>query len=202
MSGAHRITDMNFLAHCFLAQPNRYSLYGNLLGDFIAGADLDNQPEQVLKGLENHKLVDRFTDAHEAITPLKKLMSKERRRFTGIISDVVFDYYLIKHWSEFTDRSLHDFIAFVYSEIRIIKPQMHQRMINSMNFMLNHDGLMVNSTIEGVGITLDRLSNRIRFKNNLAGAVEEVELNYDAFDASFMSLFPDLINAVEMAALE
>lgn len=193
---------MNFLAHCFLAQPNRYSFYGNLLGDFIAGADLKKQQPAVLNGLENHKFVDRFTDAHAALPPLKKLMTNKRRRFTGIISDVLFDYYLIKHWALFSDQDLRQFVDFVYTEITIVKPQMHERMCCAMNFMIKNDGLLVNSTIEGVGETLDRLSNRIRFKNNLAGAIEEVELYYDEFEEAFMLLFLDLIKAVRDEALE
>ena len=193
---------MNFLAHCFLAQPNRYSLYGNLLGDFIAGANLSELPKSVLNGLENHKYVDRFTDSHQSLSHLKMIVSKERRRFTGIISDVVFDYYLIKHWGKFTDQDLQEFVDFVYAEIRLIKPQMHDRMIKSMDFMLENDGLLINSTLEGVGLTLDRLSKRIRFKNSLIGAIEEVEMHYDAFETSFMSLFPDLIQAVHEAEIE
>jgi len=40
---------MNFLAHCFLAQPNAESLVGNLLGDFTRGANVDHMPKTVLR---------------------------------------------------------------------------------------------------------------------------------------------------------
>jgi len=96
------------------AQPNQYSLYGNLLGDFIAGADLESMPNSVLQGLENHKLVDRFTDSHDSLKPLKELLSKERKRFSGIMSDVVFDYFLIKHWEKFSDQDIHAFVQTAY----------------------------------------------------------------------------------------
>ncbi len=201
-AGSSTINDMNFLAHCFLAQATPFSLYGNLLGDFIAGADLDKQADEVLKGLENHKLVDRFTDAHPALPPLKLILSKDRRRFTGIISDVAFDYFLIKHWEKFSDRDLRGFVDEVYVNIRQVIPLMHPRMVQSMEFMLNDDGLLVNQSMEGVGKTLNRLSHRIRFKNKLHGAVEEVEQHYAEFEGAFLWLFPDLMASVVDEGIE
>lgn len=195
---------MNFLAHCFLSQATPFSLYGNLLGDFIAGADLDSLPQEVLLGLKNHKLVDKFTDAHPAITPLKQLMSKDRRRFTGIISDVVFDHFLIKHWHEFAqpDQGLREFVDDVYQQIHQVMPMMHERMQRSMQFMLDNDGLLVNDQLVGVGKTLDRLSRRIRFENKLGGGIEEVEKNYADFESAFLWLMPELIQAVESEGIE
>ena len=193
---------MNFLAHCFLAQPTPFSLYGNLLGDFVSGASLDDMPDEVLMGLDNHRLVDRFTDSHASLQPLKQLMSRERRRFTGIISDVVFDYFLIKHWRQFNQQKLSIFVNDVYIKINQVLPLMHPRMQRSMRFMLTENGLMVNQDLIGVAKTLDRLSSRIRFENKLRGAIEEVEQHYDAFENAFLWLLPELINAVESAKIE
>lgn len=166
------------------------------------GADLKNLPEAVLLGLENHKFVDRFADAHVCLPKLKVLLSDERKRFSGIMADVVFDYFLIKHWQTFSQDDLRGFVDLVYREIRLALPNMHSRMVSPMEFMLNNDGLMFNHDLQGVGITLDRLSNRIRFENNLAGGVEEIEQHYDAYEQAFMRLFPDLIAAVEEANIE
>jgi len=193
---------MNFLAHCFLAQPNQYSLYGNLLGDFIAGADLESMPKAVLNGLENHKLVDRFTDSHDSLRPLKELLSKERKRFSGIMSDVVFDYFLIKHWQKFSDQDIHQFVQNTYSDLEKQIPNMHSRMANSMNFMLENDGLLFNKDLTGVGRTLDRLSSRIRFKNKLAGSIVEIEQHYQQYEIAFLHLFPELISKVKVEAIE
>ena len=193
---------MNFLAHCYLSQNTSFSLYGNLLGDFIAGAQLSALPEEVLLGLENHKFVDRFTDANPALLPLKMAVSKERRRFVGIISDVVFDYFLIKYWSEFSQGDLRVFVDEVYSKIQKVLSMMHPRMQSAMKFMLDNDGLMVNRDLTGVDLTLNRLSKRIRFENKLSGAVQEIESNYSAFQSAFLALMPELVAAVENEKIE
>jgi len=193
---------MNFLAHCFLSKGTAFSIYGNLLGDFITGADLESLPDEVLQGLENHRLVDRFTDAHRALEPLKTEVSKDRRRFIGIISDVVFDYFLIKHWRTYHSQEIRMFVEHVYHQIRQVLAMMHPRMQQSMQFMLTHDGLLVNRDLTGVDLTLNRLSKRIRFKNKLHGAVQEIEENYAVFETAFLTLMPELIAIVEKQNIE
>lgn len=193
---------MNYLAHCFLAQKDGQSLMGNLLGDFIKGADLKNQPERVMLGLENHQAVDKFTDHHHALIPLKQTLSKSRRRFSGIISDVVFDYYLSKHWHLFSDQDMNEFIDHCYVEILAVQHLMHDSMRRAMIFMVEDDGLRINQEMKGVAQTLDRLSRRIRFKNNLTGAISEVEANYDFYEAGFLELFPDLKKHIEQLSIE
>ena len=79
---------------------------------------------------------------------------------------------------------------------------MHDRMLNSVRFMLDNDGLFVNQSLDGVAMTLNRLSHRIRFKNKLYGAIDEVENNYAALEEAFLWLFPELITAVEEAGIE
>jgi len=193
---------MNYLAHCFLAQKDAQSLMGNLLGDFIKGADLRNQPERVMLGLENHQAVDRFTDQHEALRPLKQTLSKARRRFSGIISDVVFDHFLSKHWEQFSDQDIELFIENCYTEILSVQHLMHDSMRRAMVFMVEDDGLRINREMSGIGQTLDRLSQRIRFENKLRGAIDEVEANYSAYENGFLALFPDLNTYIAQLAIE
>ena len=175
---------------------------GNLLGDFIKGADLESQPQRVMLGLENHQAVDRFTDQHHALVPLKQTLSKARRRFSGIIADVVFDHFLTKHWEKFSDQDIDLFIDFCYTEIINVQHLMHDSMRRAMIFMVDDDGLRINQELSGVGQTIDRLSQRIRFENKLHGAIVEVEANYDAYESTFLSLFPDLQEHIEKLAIE
>jgi len=61
---------------------------------------------------------------------------------------------------------------------------------------------MFNQDLTGVGRTLDRLSRRIRFKNNLAGSVVEIEQHYQQYENAFLHLFPELIRTVKTEAIE
>jgi len=68
--------------------------------------------------------------------------------------------------------------------------------------MQEHDWLRSYATLEGIAITLDQVSKRIRFDNEMAGAIVEVEDNYDEIEAVFIDLFAHLKSEVTRAAIE
>lgn len=193
---------MNFLAHCYLAKPTAQSLFGNLLGDFTRGAQLNEHPQAVLLGLKNHQAVDKFTDAHPSLIQLKQVVSQQRRRFVGVMADVTFDYFLSKHWQQFTDQNFDVFVDHCYDELHASLDSMHPKMREAMLFMVKDDGLRINTSMQGVGKTLDRIANRIRFKNSFHGAIGEIEANYNEYEAAFLWLFPELKAHIESLAIE
>ena len=93
---------MNYLAHLFLARPTADSHFGNLLGDFRRGVDVNSYSSAVLLGLRNLYDVDKFTDSHDSVREAKTLFDKSRRRFAPVALDIYFDHLLIKHWDKFT----------------------------------------------------------------------------------------------------
>lgn len=193
---------MNYLAHLLLAQPNPYSLTGNLMGDFYRGIDIDRLPEAMLKGLENHRLVDRFTDRDNGVKGLREILSADKRRFSGIIADITFDYFLIKHWGRFTDQNFDQFVDMAYKGLLECREYMPEHMQQTVVFMASQDWLRSYRTLEGIGYVMDRVSGRIRFKNTMLGAITEVENHYQEFESVFLDLFPRLQSHVNTRAVE
>ncbi|RDV28069.1 DUF479 domain-containing protein [Alteromonas aestuariivivens] len=187
---------MNYLAHLFLAQPHADSHFGNLLGDFRRGADIQHYPDAVLAGLQNHYLVDRFTDAHPLVRRAKQEFSTERRRFAGIALDVLFDYYLIKHWSHFSDIPFEKFCYQAYMFLDWKIPQMPQRMQRVVSNMIEYHWFETYQSLDGIGLALDRIATRIRFEHQFEGCVEEIIQNYSFFEECFVDFFPELITHV------
>lgn len=193
---------MNYLAHIYLAQPNIESVCGNLMGDFMKGVSIDDLPEPIAKGVHNHRLVDRFTDNHPAVIALKGKLSPARRRFSGVIADIVFDHLLIQHWTEYSDQNVATFIDQTYQQILSGRHYMNPRMDWVLMLMIEENWLLSYQTQLGIEAIIERIAKRIRFKNELAGAMSEVSSLMEQYDHAFQQLFPDLIQHVETNAIE
>ena len=183
---------MNYLAHLLLAQREAKTLLGALMGDFRKHVDVRELPEAILRGMEHHRAVDRYTDSHPLVRNLKSLFSQQRRRYAGIIIDISFDHFLSRHWQLFSAEHRSEFIDYVYDCLRQCRTSMPPRMQQAMHYMIQEDWLGSYVELAGVESSLNRLSRRIRFQNNLHGAIEEVAENYSGLERGFLEFFPQL----------
>lgn len=184
---------MNYLAHLYFAQTNTPSRVGNLLGDFARGVNTDVLPDPIIKGLRNHRAIDHYTDTHIEVRRLKTLFSQQRRRYSGIVLDVLFDHFLIHHWKTFSDQPLDQFLTSAYQDLERGYPLMPAHMQRVIERMINDDWIRSYTHVEHVGFALDRIASRIRFTNQFAGAITEIEQHYTTLERGFMVFFPDLI---------
>jgi acyl carrier protein phosphodiesterase len=188
---------MNYLAHLFVCPPDPESMVGNLMADFRKFVDIEAMPKSVKDGIANHQRVDKFTDTHPLVTELRQEFQAPHRRFSGIIIDVVFDYFLSKHWHKYTniDRAL--FISNAYVTLNEMEELLPERMHRALVKMSEQDWLGSYSTLDGIEVTLERIGTRIRFANPLAGSRAEIERLHDPIEQCFLQFFPDLIGNFE-----
>ncbi|MDP2561380.1 ACP phosphodiesterase [Psychrobium sp. 1_MG-2023] len=193
---------MNYLAHLYLAQPTADSHFGNLLGDFGGNRRVKPLPIAVQRGLDNHYLVDKFTDSHPLVIEAKQYFSTKRKRFSSVAIDVLFDHFLIQHWQDFHHEPL---IAFKKNSYQLLNERiddMPDRMQLVVSNMTTNDWFKQYETLSGIGFALDRIAQRIRFTNNFAGTIEDIQRHYSELDAVFLAFFPQLINHVNQSKLE
>lgn len=183
---------MNYLAHLALAQPNGRSLAGNLMGDFMKGVKIKSLPMPIQKGIANHRAVDRFTDSHADVLALKPLFSQRYRRFAGVMIDISFDYFLTKHWQRFYAQPHQDFVQHCYERLLTQRAYMPIRMKKTVEHMAEDDWLSGYKQFERVGFALDKVAERIRFRNDFSGSGSEVVEHYAAIEAAFLALYPAL----------
>jgi acyl carrier protein phosphodiesterase len=193
---------MNYLAHLFLSQPTAQSHCGNLLGDFRKGVNLDALPEGVIKGLSNHYLVDKFTDAHEHVKQAKLLFTPHQRRFAPVALDMMFDHLLITHWSRYSDTPFSQFCQQSYNLLNHGKPFMPPAMCKTVTHMIANDWFKSYATFEGIAYAITRVAQRIRFTNQFAQSVTTLEANYTAFEDYFNHFFPQLVEHVAHHKIE
>ena len=183
---------MNHLAHLFLAPDSPEARVGSLLGDFTRGVDLAALPDSVRLGVRHHFAVDSFTDRHPDVLASKRLFSGQRRKFAGVALDVLYDHFLLQHWSEFTDADQSTFITSVYTELQDNESLMNPAMSKTIRRMVSHDWLGSYRDLDNIGYALDRVAERIRFQNSFAGIITEIRPIQAELEESFLSFFPEL----------
>jgi len=172
------------------------------MGDFMRGVNVNELPPAIADGVHNHKAVDRFTDSHTGLRELKTGFSNQRRRFAGIIIDVVFDHFLIKHWQTYSNVALPDFTAFCYDGLASLREVMPLRMQQKVDWMIRYDLLNSYAGLKGVSNALNGISQRMRFENRLSGAIEEVENHYAALEKGFLAFFSELCKHIQAENIE
>lgn len=193
---------MNYLAHLSLARPSVPSKVGNVLGDFMHGVERARLSEPVRRGLDNHHLVDRFTDHHPWVQAQRRTFSPARRRFAGVALDVLFDHFLWQHWAVFYRHDRDAAIARHYQHLQAGLSLMHAPMRERVERLIEHDLLNQYRELSRVGQALDVIAGRIRFANDFAGIIEEIELRYPELEQGFMDFYPELQEAVKVAGVE
>lgn len=183
---------MNHLAHLFLAPDSPEARVGSLLGDFTRGVDLAALPDSVRLGVRHHFAVDSFTDRHPDVLASKRLFSGQRRKFAGVALDVLYDHFLLQHWSEFTDADQSTFITSVYTELQDNESLMNPAMSKTIRRMVSHDWFGSYRDLDNIGFALDRVAERIRFQNSFAGIITEIRPIQAELEESFLSFFPEL----------
>lgn len=193
---------MNYLAHLFLAKPTADSQFGNLLGDFRRGVDITSFSSDVLRGLENHYVVDRFTDQHDLVKEAKTVFHRSRRRYAPVAIDIYFDHLLIKHWSRFSDQPFSSFCSQRFELLETRLPQMPRTMQHSVGHMITHNWFDDYAREEGIAKAITVVAKRIRFKNDFHKSVDDIASNKAKLESVFLSFLPELIEHVNHKAIE
>ncbi len=188
---------MNYLAHLYLAKGSPQSLLGSILGDFVKGAIGDRYPLEIKRGIELHRTIDAYTDAHPATRASRNLYSPSRRRFAGIIVDLCYDHFLYRHWPTYADVALEPFISSVYQILMTHRKALPKRMAAMVPVMIGEDWLGSYKDLRGVEKALRRLSVRVTNGTRLPGAIEEIKQHYGRLETNFLIFFPDLIDFVQ-----
>src|ERR1700754_4394589 len=126
---------VNWLAHVFLSEPHVEARLGNLLADIVKGADRERMSAEFLRGIQRHQAIDSFTDAHPVVRRSRARVGSGQKRFSGILVDVFYDYFLARNWELYASIPLDTFTAGFYADIkaaRIALPPAAQATVDRM----------------------------------------------------------------------
>lgn len=184
---------MNFLAHIYLSGNEEDVIIGNFIADGIKGKRYLKFPPSIAKGILLHRGIDSFTDSHPTVQKSTARLHKNYSHYSGVIVDILYDHFLAKNWSKYSDQPLDEYVQDFYELLRknfTILPARIQRM---MPYMIADNWLLSYATVEGIGKILAQMNVRTKGVSKMNLAVAELEEYYDEFEVEFTSFFDELI---------
>ncbi|WP_298895038.1 acyl carrier protein phosphodiesterase [uncultured Psychroserpens sp.] len=190
---------MNFLAHIYLSQDDDLITIGNFIADGIRGKRYKKFPLGIQKGILLHRQIDTYTDAHPTVRQSTKRLHKNYGHYSGVIVDILYDHFLAKNWSSYSDIPLHDYVDKFYDLMGMHFDSLPSRIQKMMPHMIAGNWLLSYAEIEGIQKVLDGMNRRTQNKSGMNTATVELKEFYTEFETEFTSFFEELRAFTEAA---
>ena len=187
---------MNYLAHAFLSNNDEELLIGNFIADHLRGNNFTGLSQRVIEGVLLHRKIDSFTDEHADFKKSKRIFYNGFEKYSGILIDIYFDYFLAKDFSKYSDISLPEFskkVYSIYSDNQDLLPKSSSRFLE---YVIQNNVYLSYSRIQGIETVLNHLSHRIKHRVQLDDSVKifkeneaELQNNFDAFFRDILQRF-------------
>ncbi len=185
---------MNHLVHLYLADPTDGCRLGALMGDYVKGRLGNRYAGEILRGLQQHRNIDRFAETNRYFQRSKRRFDPTLRHYRGILVDVAYDHLLALRWSEFVEVSLAEFATSIYRLLerhhRLLPPALQQ----AAPRMIAADWLVSCREKETVSKVLQRLAGRLSRDNRLAEGLQEIETHYRQLETDCRCFLQEALN--------
>jgi acyl carrier protein phosphodiesterase len=183
---------LNFLAHFYLSEHQPKIIVGNFLGDFLTSKLRETLEKDIQKGIFLHYDIDEFTDKHALVKAGNERLATHFGKYSSVVSDIYFDYFLAKDWQKYEKMPLAEFAQKVYGIL-----ENHQELFNlkarlTFEHMRKHNWLLHYAQYEGISRTLHGLSRRASHLNSLEKAGIYLQNDADYWQKLFDEFFPEL----------
>ncbi len=188
---------MNYLAHAYLSFRQPELLVGNMISDHVKGKKKFDYSAGIQKGIELHRLIDSFTDEHEATKEAKEIFRPHYRLYAGAFVDVVYDHYLAIDPSIFTKDSLEEFSADTYTMLEPYSAVFPERFARMFPYMKTQNWLFNYSNKWGIENSLHGVVRRATYLTESATAFSLFEENFNTLQHCYQAFFPEMTAVVK-----
>ena len=153
---------MNYLAHIFLSGDNKMVTIGNFMADGIKGKDYKKYPEDIQTGILLHRQIDTYTDSHKTVRQSTKRLHSKYSHYSGVIVDILYDHFLAKNFSTYSDVPLEDYVETFYDSLEEHYEILPSRIQKIMPYMITDNWLLSFASTEGITRVLNGMNRRIK----------------------------------------
>jgi len=173
---------VNYLGHLLVLPDAGLITLGNLLGDFFKGRVEGIEPMELRLGVALHRAIDRYTDSHPVVMRSVARLGTGRRRLGGVLVDVFYDHFLAQGVD--VEQLRGGLMAHVEG-LPLELQSLPDRMITGR-------WLGSYSTVEGIGMVLERMEARRKRIVGLTGAEVELRQHYEGLAEDVAEFYPEV----------
>lgn len=159
----------------------------------IKGHDYEKFDSEIKKGILLHRYIDSFTDSHPIYRQSKHRLHDKYGHYSGVIMDILYDHFLAKNWSKYSDEKLEDYANDFYQLLQTNHTILTERIKVMLPYMIAKNWFVSYATINGLEMILFQMDNKTEYKSNMQGAIVELQNFYSEFESEFFLFFQELI---------
>lgn len=188
---------MNHLAHLLLADEDNGLLAGSILGDHVKGRLHGERPAAIERGIQLHRAIDAFTDTNPIAIESRTRFEPRFRRVGGIMTDIIFDHFLARQFSQWHATSLERFSDRAMERVLASREHLPKDAIQQCERMQANRSLTRYADPVFVDRSFSYLSTRLRGDNPLVDAYAQFVVYEDELAEDFVKFFPELMTFAE-----
>jgi acyl carrier protein phosphodiesterase len=192
----NKYNDLNYLAHILLSGNFPQIQVGNFIGDFVKGNAHTKYPRKIAKGIILHRKIDDFTDNHSTIKQLKELLRPQFGRYSGIVGDMYFDYFLALNFKNYSRISLNWFACRFYLYLLLNYKYLPQKVKNFVFHFIFSNRLGKYATTDGLRSSLDIMARHKIPALNADEIIVFLDNNHYEIEMLFFDFFPSIKNFI------
>lgn len=164
------------------------------MADSIRGHHYLDYTNDIRKGILLHRYIDTFTDAHPIYRKSKHRLHEKYGHYSGVIMDIVYDHFLAKNWSIYSDVTLDVYAEEFYQLLQENHSLLTEKTQKMIPYMLARNWLVSYASLEGLEMILFQMNHRTKHQVNMHEAIVEVKQFYTEFEEEFTLFFEELQN--------
>ncbi len=181
---------MNYLAHVTLAEDSDEARLGAILGDFSKGLEPERLTETMRFALHEHRAIDLWFDALPEIRAEREHYPPHLRRFAGILTDVFFDHFLVKRWSDLVAVPMDTITSSLYRALKAYPEALPPRLREVAPSMTEHNWLGSYGDPRNIERALTGIASRFRRPTPLLEGLAVLDDRGDEIEALVLDTFP------------
>jgi acyl carrier protein phosphodiesterase len=184
---------MNYLAHFHLAGHHAEFRVGGLLGDYVKGPLAGDRPMAIEAGITLHRRIDQFSHRHPLADAIANRLPAQFRRYSGILQDMISDYFLSRNWRDYHGEPLADFAEQTYQMLGQHRRFMPTSASNFSQRMQQYQLLTRYQQWQTIDRSLAQIGERLTRSNPLAEAGDALENHLPELESVFHQHYPKMI---------